>query len=84
MGVVMAKKYYDVEFQITEGVWADNKDEAYAIARRRLEAQDNPLDLMWNYDGCVFESESPDWEDPDAPDISQEEYTHLLHKEEGS
>ncbi len=42
------KKYYDVEFNIATGVWAENEDEAYEIARRRLESTSNVLDLVWN------------------------------------
>lgn len=71
------KKYYDVEFTIVESVWAENEDEAYTIARRRLMSVDNPLDLMWNYDDCVTESDNPDWEDPDAPKSDDEDQLML-------
>ena len=71
MGMMGEKKYYEVEFNIVEGVWAESKDEAFKTARRRLESTDNCLDLIWNYDDCVNESDAPDWTDPDAPDVEE-------------
>ena len=70
----MSKKYYQVEFNIVEGVWAEDENEAYATARRRLETVDNPRDMIFNYDDCVTEApDCEDWEDPDAPELEEEQ-----------
>ena len=74
----MSKKYYTVEFNIVMGAWGENKDEAYATARRRVEEADNIKDLLWNYDDCVHESDGDwDYDDPDAPEPGEDnnEYT---------
>ena len=65
----MSKKYYSVEFNVFMAAWAENEDEAYDIARRRvIDAKDNLDDLLVNYDDCVTEVESDwDYDDPDAP-----------------
>lgn len=69
----MSKKYYNVEFNIVIGAWGENEDEAYDTARRRLESENNILDLIWNYDDCVNESEGDwDYDDPDAPEPEEE------------
>lgn len=69
----MSKKYYSVEFNIAIGAWGENEDEAYDIALRRLESENNILDLIWNYDDCVHEVEGDwDYDDPDAPEPEEE------------
>ena len=69
----MSKKYYNVEFNIAIGAWGEDEDEAYEIARRRLESENNILDLIWNYDDCVHEAEGDwDYDDPDAPEPEEE------------